>query len=59
MGRRNSGKVRFESLSQREIRRLERNKKYKNPRRDGTDWTDRVLQKIKEAEEVNENGGIN
>jgi hypothetical protein len=59
MGRGNSGKVRFDSLGQRDIRRLERNKKYKNPRRDGTDWTDKVLQKLKEAEEVNENGGIN
>jgi hypothetical protein len=36
MGRRNSGQVRYDGLSQGEIRRLERNKKYKNPRRDGT-----------------------
>jgi hypothetical protein len=59
MARKNSKQARYDAMSQGEIRRLERNKKYKNPRRDGTSWVDKVLQKIKEAEEENENGGIN
>jgi hypothetical protein len=59
MARKSSKQARYDAMSQGEIRRLERNKKYKNPRKDGTTWTEKVLQKIKEAKEVNENGGIN
>lgn len=51
MPRRSSKQTRIDGMSQRDIRRLERNKKYKNPRKDGTDWTNRVLQKLIESKD--------
>jgi hypothetical protein len=50
LARKNSKQSRYDSMSQRDIRRLEKAKKYKNPRKDGTDWTDRVLKKLTEGE---------
>lgn len=51
MARRNSKDVRFNSLPQRQQRRLERKKRRGNPMRDGTDWTDKLLNKMKAAEQ--------
>jgi hypothetical protein len=59
VGRKNSGQARYDAMTQKELRRLLRDKKYKNPRKDGTDWTNKVLAKLTEAKEENENGGIN
>jgi hypothetical protein len=42
--------MRFDSMSQREQRKLERIKK-KNPRRDNIDWTTRLFAKLNQAEE--------
>jgi hypothetical protein len=50
LGRRNSKDVRHGAMSQKEMRRLERLKKNKNPRKDANDWTDRVLKKLTEGE---------
>jgi hypothetical protein len=49
LGRRNSKDVRHGAMSQKEMRRLERLKKNKNPRKDAIDWTDRVLKKLTEG----------
>jgi len=51
MPRKSAKQQRFDSLSQRQLRRLEKKKKYADPRRDGTDWTDRMFKKLKEVEE--------
>lgn len=49
MARRNSNKVRYDNLSQRQVRRLEKVKKFKDPRKDGISWTDKLFNKLKEA----------
>jgi hypothetical protein len=48
VARRNPKDVRYSTMSQRAIRKLEKKKKNANPKYDGKDWTDRVLQKVKE-----------
>lgn len=50
MARRSSKDVRHGAMSQNEIRRLQRIKKKKNPRKDGIDWTDRIFKKLSEGE---------
>jgi hypothetical protein len=50
MARKNSKQTRNDSMSQRDIRRLEKAKKNKNPRKDNIDWTDRVLKKLTQGE---------
>ncbi|MCA1059760.1 hypothetical protein LCL96_12460 [Rossellomorea aquimaris] len=48
MARRNSGKVRYDSLPQREQRRLDKRKKYGGKRRDSADWTNKLFAKLEE-----------
>jgi hypothetical protein len=50
MARKNSKQSRYDAMSQKEIRRLEKAKKFKNPRKDDKDWTDRVFKKLTEGE---------
>lgn len=50
MARRNSNKVRYDNLSQYQVRRLEKVKKYKDPRKDARSWTDKLFDKLTEAE---------
>ncbi|MBH9965584.1 hypothetical protein [[Bacillus] enclensis] len=49
MGRRNSGKVRYDGLTQRQQRKLDKKKKF-TKRKDSTDWTDRIFAKMKEVD---------
>lgn len=48
MGRRGTGKVRFDGLSQRQQRMIEKKKRKKDPRKDGRDWAGILLERIKE-----------
>jgi hypothetical protein len=59
VSRRNSKKVRESAMTQRQLDRLLSKKQKSDRRNDMKDWTEKVLLKIKEAEEVNENGGTN
>ncbi|WP_423410248.1 hypothetical protein AABM38_10105 [Heyndrickxia sp. MSNUG] len=55
MSRKNAKDTRFDGMSQREQRKLERIKKKKNPRKDNLDWTTRLFAKLNQAEdEANE-----
>lgn len=50
MGRRNTGKVRYEGMTQRQQRRHDKRKKFGAKRNDNRDWTDKLFAKLKEAE---------
>jgi hypothetical protein len=50
VARRNTGKVRYESMSQYQQRKHDKRKKFGAKRKDGLDWTDKLFAKLKEAE---------
>jgi hypothetical protein len=48
VARRNSGKVRYDSLRQKEQHRQDKRKKFGGKRNDRRDWTDKLFAKLEE-----------
>lgn len=58
MARRNTNKVRYDNLSQRQVRRLEKKKKFANPRKDARSWTDKLFDKLKAGEDDEQSSNL-